>query len=537
MSINKKLPKGSSLKDGAAHDDHHNEGIGRRDFLKNLGLVGAGTVAFSGIPMNQLLASPAIAKMLASSGDRVLVVIRLKGGNDGLNTFVPVFDYGTYSTYRPILKIPTSNLLALNNKYSVPNYASSLKSLWDAGKMKVIQNVGYSNQDLSHFVSTDIWDSSDSTNSSNSGWLGRHLWNDNPDFLTNPPATPLAVQVGGDGNLLFFNQDNINMAMNVLDPAVLYQIAQTGSLYNVNGNAACYYDDQLDFMKTMINSTYYQSESIHNAYNAGSNTATFPTGLGESLSLVSRLIKGGLGTKIYMLTLDGFDTHANQDTRHPELLTELADSVKAFYDDLAVLGKDQNVLCMTFSEFGRTIYDNGSIGTDHGTAAPLMLFGPALNGNGFVGDDVNLTDLDQNYNLKHKVDFRQVYTSVLQDWMCASELTADTILGDSYTKLSLGFDCLSVGNEKLEKIEKYHQLRYDLSNTAFIFLNLPESSNVKFEAYDFLGKKVASTNVEYYSQGLHTMQIPGFNSWSSGAYLYRIYINGKLETGKMQKHH
>jgi hypothetical protein len=325
--------------------------------------------------------------------------------------------------------------------------------------------------------------------------------------------------------------------MNVLDPAVLYQIAQTGSLYNVNGNATCYYDDQLDFMKTMINSTYYQSESIHNAYNAGSNTATFPTGLGESLSLVSRLIKGGLGTKIYMLTLDGFDTHANQDTRHPELLVELADSVKAFYDDLAVLGKDQNVLCMTFSEFGRTIYDNGSIGTDHGTAAPLMLFGPALNGNGFVGDDVSLTDLDQNYNLKHKVDFRQVYTSVLQDWMCASELTADTILGDSYTKLSLGFDCLSVGNEKLEKIEIYHQLRYDPNNTAFIFLNLPESSNVKFEAYDFLGKKVSSTNVEYYSQGLHTLQIPGFNNWSSGAYLYRIYINGKLETGKMQKHH
>jgi hypothetical protein len=238
-----------------------------------------------------------------------------------------------------------------------------------------------------------------------------------------------------------------------------------------------------------------------------------------------------------MLTLDGFDTHANQDTRHPELLVELADSVKAFYDDLAVLGKDQNVLCMTFSEFGRTIYDNGSIGTDHGTAAPLMLFGPALNGNGFVGDDVSLTDLDQNYNLKHKVDFRQVYTSVLQDWMCASELTADTILGDSYTKLSLGFDCLSVGNEKLEKIEIYHQLRYDPNNTAFIFLNLPESSNVKFEAYDFLGKKVSSTNVEYYSQGLHTLQIPGFNNWSSGAYLYRIYINGKLETGKMQKHH
>jgi uncharacterized protein (DUF1501 family) len=536
MSIYKKLPKGSSLKDGVAHDDHHNEGIGRRDFLKNLGLVGTGALAFSGIPMNQLMASPTISKMLSSGGDRILVVIRLKGGNDGLNTFVPVFDYGTYETYRPILKIPTSNLIALNNKYSIPNYASSFKSLWDAGKMKVVQNVGYDNQDLSHFVSTDNWDSADDTHSVKSGWLGRHLWSENPDFLVNPPATPLAVQVGGDGNILFFNEDNINMAMNVLDPATLYQIAQTGSLYNVTGNANCYYEDQLDFMKSMINSTYYQSESIHNAYNSGSNDVVFPAGLGESLSLVSRLIKGGLSTKIFMLTLDGFDTHAQQDTRLPALLTELADSVKAFYDDLAVDAKDQNVLCMTFSEFGRRVNDNGSIGTDHGTAAPLMLFGPALNGNGFVGDDVNLIDLDNNYNMKHKIDFRQVYSSVLQDWMCANELTADTILGDSYAKLSLGFDCLSVGNEDLKTVEKYHQLRYDQSNTAFVFLNLPESSNVKFEAYDFIGKKVSSTNVEYYSQGLHTMQIPGFNNWASGAYLYRIYIDGKLETGKVQKY-
>lgn len=536
MSIHYKLPKGSSINDGAAHEEHHNEGIGRRDFLKNLGLISAGTVAFSGIPFNQLLASPAITKVLAGSGDRVLVVIRLKGGNDGLNTFVPVFDYGTYETYRPILKVPTSDLLPLDNKYSVPNFASSLKNLWDTGRMKVIQNVGYDNQDLSHFVSTDIWDSADSSHTSKSGWLGRYLWNENPNFLVNPPAAPLAVQVGGDGNILFFNDDSNYMAMNVVDPATLYQLAQTGSLYNVNGNAVCYYEDQLDFMKSIINSTYYQSESIHNAYNAGSNSVTFPSGLGESLSLVSRLIKGGLATKIYMLTLDGFDTHAHQDTRHPNLLTELSDSIKAFYDDLAIDGKDNNVLCMTFSEFGRRVNDNGSRGTDHGTAAPLMIFGPEVNGNGFVGDDVNLTDLDINYNMKHKIDFRQVYTSVLQDWMCADELTADTILGGNYSKLALGFDCLSVGNEKIETVEKYHQLRYDAANTAFVFLNLPESSNVKFEAYDFTGRKVSNTNNEYYSQGLHTLQIPNYQNLASGAYLYRIYIDGKLESGKMQKY-
>lgn len=533
MSNDKNLPKGSCLHDGCAHDEHHHTNdIGRRDFIKNLGLISAGTVAFSSLPLNQLMASPAVKKALEEAGDRVLVIIRLKGGNDGLNTFVPMFDYGTYANNRPSLKIAQSDLLALNNKYSVPNYASSLKTLWEQGKMKVVQNVGYENHDLSHFSSTDIWDSAQTDVGEKSGWLGRYLWNENPDFLTNPTAYPLAIQVGGDGNLLFFNQDHINMALNVIDPETLYQIAQSGSLYTVGGNEPCYYKDQLDFMKSMINNTYYQTQTINNAFNAGSNSVAFPTGLGKALSLVSRLIKGGLQTKIYMLTLDGFDTHASQDERHPDLLKELGDSVKAFYDDLTAGGADNKVLTMTFSEFGRRVNDNGSMGTDHGTAAPLILFGSALNGNGFIGDDVNLTDLDYIGNLKYKTDFRNVYTTVLQDWLCVNELTADTILGDEYNKLALGFDCTSVGVKEIKAVQKYHELRYD-NNKAFIFLNLPESSTVQLEVYDFTGRKIISTTNDYYSRGLHTLQFPGIESWAKGAYLYRIYISGKLESGKL----
>ncbi len=534
MSNNKNLPEGSCLHHGCAHDEHHKQDIGRRDFIKNLGLIGAGTLAFSNIPLSSLLASPAIQQALTGAGDRVLVIIRLKGGNDGLNTFVPVFDYGTYSNYRPNLKIATADLLALNNKYSVPNYAASLKNMWDAGKLKVVQNVGYQNSDLSHFTSTDVWDSAQTGVGEKSGWMGRYLWNQHPDFITNPSPEPLAIQIGGDGNLLFFNENSINMAMNVIDPITLYQIAQTGSLYTVTGNAPCYYEDQLDFMKSMINSTYYQTQTIKDAFNAGSNSVTFPAGLGNSLSLVSRLIKGGLQTKIYMLTLDGFDTHAQQDTRHPDLLAELGDSVKAFYDDLQVGGKDQQVLTMTFSEFGRRVNDNGSMGTDHGTAAPLMMFGPAVNGNGFVGTDVNLSDLDVIGNLKFNTDFRQVYTTVLQDWLCVNELTSDTILGGTYSKISLGFDCTSVSVDEVKAVQQYHQLRYD-NGRAFIFLNLPTDCTVQLEVYDFMGKKVARTNNEYYSKGLHTMRIPGFETWATGAYAYSIYINGNRETGKLMR--
>jgi uncharacterized protein (DUF1501 family) len=531
-----KTPDGSKLQDGQAHEHHHSREIGRRDFLKNLGLVTAGSFALSGLPFQQLFAAPAVQKMLVSSQDRILVVIRLKGGNDGLNTIVPLFDYGTYATFRPSLKIPTADLLPLNNQYAVPQFASALKSMWDSGKMRVVHNVGYDDMDLSHFVSTDIWDSADNSNSpSKSGWLGRYLWDHNPNFITNPPANPLAIQIGGDGNILFFNQDNLNMAMNVVDPQSLYQIAQTGSLYTVGGNAPCYYEDQLDFMKSMINSTYYQSETIHDAYNAGSNDITYPAyDLANALSLVSRLIKGGLQTRIFMLTLDGFDTHAQQDVRHPELMAELANSVKAFYDDLQVGGKDSKVLCMTFSEFGRRVFDNGSMGTDHGTAAPLLLFGTPLAGNGFIGDDVNLSDLDSDFNLKHKIDFRQVYSTVLQDWLCAEEITADTILGGSYAKLGLGFNCVTGVNEPSIP-NAYHQLRYQQDGTAFLFLNLPESAPIKLEVFDFTGRKIMHSPVDYFSKGLHSLPIPGFNQWPKGAYLYNLYINGKIENGKIHR--
>lgn len=534
MSKHKYIPEGSRLEDGHAHDDHHNQGIGRRDFIKNLGLVTAGTVAFSTLPFNSLLASPLVQNALKSSGDRVLVIIRLKGGNDGLNTFVPVFDYGTYAGYRPNLAISQSNLLALNSMYSVPDYASSLKDMWDNGKMKVVQNVGYANHDLSHFTSTDIWDSAQIGQTDASGWLGRYLWDQNPDFITNPPTDPLAIQIGGDGNILFFNEDDLNMAMNVVDPDQLYQIAQTGSLYNVIGNQSCYYDDQLDFMKSMINSTYYQSEAIQIAYNNAANSVAYPSGLGDSLSLVSRLIKGGLQTKIYMLTLDGFDTHAQQDTRHPDLLVELGDSVKAFYDDLQTGGKDNSVLTMTFSEFGRRVNDNGSMGTDHGTSAPLMLFGPAVNGNGFVGTDVDLSNLDVFGNMNFTTDFRQVYTTVLQDWMCINELMSDTILGASYTKLSLGFNCASIGVDEVTTVQNYHQLRYN-NDRAVIILSLPQSCNVQLDVYDLTGKKVISTGNEYYSIGMHTMNIADLDKLSTGAYAYRIFINGSMESGKLMK--
>lgn len=527
--------KGSCPEHGHAHDCQH-EGMSRRDFLFNLGLMSAGTVALSGMPVNRLLGSPLLSSLLSNS-DRILVIIRLKGGNDGLNTFVPVFDYGTYAGYRPILKIDSASLLSLDGKYAVPDFASSLKTLWDRGLMKVVQNVGYANHDLSHFVSTDVWDSADTSQStSKSGWLGRYLWEQNPDFLTQPPAEPLAIHIGGDGNILFFNEDNINMAMNVVDPEALYTIAQTGALYPVAGSATCYYQDQLDFMKSMINSTFHQSESIKTAYDSGgANTVAFPDGLGRAMALVSRLIKGGLNTKIYMLTIDGFDTHASQDDRHPALLTELADSVKAFFDDLTAAGKDQNILCMTFSEFGRRVHDNGSRGTDHGTAAPMMFFGPVLNGNGFIGDDVNLSDLDFNGNLKFKIDFRQVYATVLRDWMCADELTTDTILGGQYAKLSLGFDCSSVSAREIPSIRHLHQLRYD-RGIPFIYMNLPISTNVKLEVFDLLGRKIISTGNDYYSAGAHRMQIPGIHNRTAGAYLYKLYFNGKMETGKLQKH-
>ena len=295
---------GAALEHGAAHEQDHQR-WSRRSFIRTLGLSGGGAFFLSNLPVAALSSSALAYGLSNSETDRVLVLIRLKGGNDGLNTIIPLFDYGAYQSLRPGIAIPQNQTFALNDRFGMPNTMNDLMPLWEEGQMRVINSVGYPNQNLSHFVSSDIWATADDAgNVGTSGWLGRYLMDLYPDYLTNPPETPPAVQIGGVGNLAFYDSNEVNISVSVADPDQQFEIAQNGELYDVLNLPDCCYGEQLGYMRTMTNSTFYYAGVIKEAYDSAANAVDYgPGSLRRQLALVARLIKGGLGTKLYMVTL------------------------------------------------------------------------------------------------------------------------------------------------------------------------------------------------------------------------------------------
>ena len=426
------------------HEDHH---LGaRRRFLRQLGLISAGTALLPGTSLQALGSSRLVQAIADNPSDRILVLIRLKGGNDGLNTIVPVYDYARYVNARPRIAYQQQDLLALTNELSVSTDFSAAHQMWQQGAMRVVNGVGYPDPNLSHFRGTDIITSaSDAQEVLRSGWLGRHLDACFPDYLSNPPAAPPAIQIGGSGSLTFLNDENVSLAVNVRSVEELTTLAQSGQLYATDDLPDCFYGEQLGYLRGVANSTFVFAGGIRDAYDLGSNAVAYPGGqLSAQLSVLARLIKGGLDTKLYLVTLDGFDTHAGQENAHPQLLRQLGQSVQAFFDDLAQSGDEQRVLASTFSEFGRRIEQNASSGTDHGTAAPQLLFSPSLNGNGTTGALPSLSQPDPNGNLNFTTDYRSVYATLLEHWLCIPATQVDQVLGGNFDRLALGFDCQSV---------------------------------------------------------------------------------------------
>ncbi len=501
--------RGTSLKDGKLHQEDHEQWT-RRSFIRTLGMAGGGAMALGGLNVNALAANASLPLLLNGGvDDRILIIIRLAGGNDGLNTVVPLHDYGTYQDFRGNLSISNGNYFSLDAANGMPNEMSSLKNMWDEGKMKIIHTVGYENHNLSHFKGGDIVDSANfnfENDENKSGWLGRFILDQDPDYLENLPPVPLAIKVNSGSTKTFYNPDQIDLAVNFRSLASLQNIAESGLVYDTtNLPDACYYGEQIEYLRHVLNVTYEYAPFINEAYADSQNAISYTnTTLGNSLALISRLIKGNLGTKMYMVTLNGFDTHDFQKQNHLNLLRELSDAVSEFYEDLAATNHDQDVLTMTVSEFGRRVNANTSQGTDHGTAAPMLMFGPGLNENGFVGDLPDMQDLDMNGNLKHSVDFRSVYASVLEKWMCLDPVGVDNILGDSYDRLALGFDCTSVGTFDVPLAQHVsHRARPDGRGGMIIEYTFDRPGNAKVDVYSMTGKHMANLADGYHTQGTH----------------------------------
>ncbi|MAF67392.1 MAG: hypothetical protein CMJ84_17260 [Planctomycetes bacterium] len=402
----------------------------RREFLSHgLGLVGIGAAVPS------FLIQTALAGPQAQSGEPILVVLQLSGGHDGLSAVVP---YGNddYARNRKQTRIKADQVLKIDDEIGLHPNLSGWKDLLDAGSFAVVQGVGYPNANRSHFKSMDIWHLADNSErpSARYGWIGRycdHAFEGDPDpevvMSVGGGESPRAVQGRKHGGIDFRGAERYRYMVGDQD-------AQLGSLYRTLNESALKEkptkkNENLDFIAQATVNANASSDQIRTLVKRTANAGYPPTGLGTSLRTVASLISGGLKTRVYYVFQGGFDTHRDQRARHDQLMADLNGSVTAFQRDLAQQGHAERVVTMAFSEFGRRVQENASQGTDHGKAGPMFLFGPSVKA-GVHGQLPSLAanDLDRG-DLKHNVDFRSVYATLLEKWMGTE---SQPILGEKF---------------------------------------------------------------------------------------------------------
>ncbi len=422
--------------------------IDRRQFLRRTGA--ASVPLLTGLPGLQAGTS-FLTNLLPPDSDRVLVLVQLNGGNDGLNTLIPTDQMGALRSVRPNVGQAASGLKAITNRLSFHSRMEGFQQLYNEGKMSIIQDVGYPNQNRSHFRSTDIWSTaSDAVTELETGWLGRHLevqYTDYPAGFPNADLPhPPAISMGNVANATCEGLVT-NLSQTVNNPTSLTFLAPGGNTPLPDDN----YGDELGFLRVAIEQTNTYGTVIRDAAEGGNSTAEYPDDrLGNQLRNVVRLISGGLQTQVYVVQHNGFDTHSGQvdggdaaGGRHGDLVEVLSQSLKAFQEDLEAEGLAGRVMGMTFSEFGRRIRDNASSGTDHGTAAPMFLFGGCVSGT-ILGDNTNIdVEVDQNEGVPMQYDFRDVYGSVLVDWFEVPEADVRTLLYPGFVYLPVANGCAS----------------------------------------------------------------------------------------------
>jgi uncharacterized protein (DUF1501 family) len=410
----------------------------RREFLRMTG-SGLGLLAFSAYAP-RFLTDAAAANVPAPEKDkRILVLVQLAGGNDGLNTVVPYTD-DLYYKLRPSLGLKDPSVLhKLNDTVAFAPPCRALADLAKDGKFAVLQNVGYPNPNRSHFRSSEIWETaSDADAYLSDGWIGRYLDN----CCDGAPADAAANDPVGVHSTLTLPQTFF-----AKDPKDYFGISG-----NFRGNQrqrqrkdrtpfkplldefaeAPATGDMGNFLSHTLMDALVTEKRVQKILDAYQTTAAYPTGpLGQSLKRVASLIAAGMETRVYFCSQTGYDNHANQFNTHQRLLGDLSDSLAAFQTDLVAHGLDKQVLTMTFSEFGRRPYENDAHGTDHGTAAPLFVMSGALKQGGVIGDAPDL-NIPPKGDLTYKIDFRQVYATVLDKWL---ETPPETVLGQKFTEL------------------------------------------------------------------------------------------------------
>jgi uncharacterized protein (DUF1501 family) len=432
----------------------------RRDFLRNsLPAAAVLPAVVDGYSIKAFAAdSPLLQALMnpTTETDHVLVIVQLSGGNDGLNMVIPVSNYSGYYNARSNVAIAENKILKLEgyDKTGLHPAMTGLQRMYNDGKLNIIQAVGYPSPNFSHFRATDIWMSGSASDEVvSTGWAGRYLNTEYPNYPEGYPnetmPDPLAIQIGSITSLAL-QGPAMNMAMGITNPTSFYNLIN--NVVDPAPNNPMGYE--LTYIRTIAKQTNKFAERIVAAAAKVPQQAAYPQDnyLADQLKIVARLVKGGLKTRIYMVGMGGFDTHSSQaessDTSmgtHARLLKTLSDAIKAFTDDCQFLGVQDRVMGLTFSEFGRRIKSNSSMGTDHGAAAPMFIFGkqaiPGVTGNNpSIPTGASVQD-----NIPFQYDFRSVYATILEKWFCVPASTIETVLFRNFQSLNIVSDATCKG--------------------------------------------------------------------------------------------
>jgi uncharacterized protein (DUF1501 family) len=401
----------------------------RRELLRDsIGLFTAGFVApslFTRMAMAQSNTDPARQK--------ILVMLLLDGGNDGLNTVIPYTDPAYYGA-RPTLGIPQGSVLQIGNSLGLHPAMSRLKAFYETGNLAIIQNVGYPNPDRSHFRSMDIWQSGVPEKIEFTGWLGRYM----DQAQATQPRPLMSLNIGGSLPRALVAEKAFTPSVVDLS-AYVYQTnarvpadrgPQVQAVQRINSHVPIN-KPYVGFIQKTAFDAYDTSERLQAAKNY-KPSVTYPNdGLSQGLKLIAQVIMQNLGTQVFFVSIGGFDTHANQLGDHNRLLTWVSNGMAAFFQDMKNQGREKDVLIVTFSEFGRRVAENGSWGTDHGAAAPLIVLGGQVKG-GIYGPNPDLNNLREG-DVPYTTDFRSVYATVLERWLGASP---SQVLNGSYAPVN-----------------------------------------------------------------------------------------------------
>jgi len=514
----------------------------RRDFLIKTLPAAILPSLINGYSVRAMSPSPMLDSLmnLAVETDHVLVIIQMNGGNDGLNMVIPRDTYSAYFNARTNVAIPENRILALNGNAVTGLHPAmtGLQSLYNEGKLSVIQSVGYPSPNFSHFRATDIWMSaSDSNQLVINGWAGRYLDYLYPGFPDGYPNTnmpdPLGIQIGSVTSMVF-QGPGMSMGMSISNPTSFYNFISGVEDPAPNTLAG----KELKYIRMVAKQTAQYSDVIKKAAQNVPNQAPYPANnsLADQLKIVALLVKGGLKTRIYMVSLGGFDTHSSQVTsgdtltgKHADLMKKVSDAIKAFQDDLGFLGVEKRVMGFTFSEFGRRIKSNSSFGTDHGAAAPQFVFGSEANPKIHGSNPVIPPIVTVNDNIPMQYDFRSVYSSLLQDWLGVKNEDLQQIMLKNFQNIPLLKSTTSINdnpkNPQDTLIKNYPNPFTNSTTIKFI----SDGGHTLIQIINQIGQVIDTPlDKEYDVPGTYTIQ------WDSQNHRPGIYY-ARLQNGRVQQ--